>query len=47
MNLEPTHKYEKIKFIGDGTYSNVYKVRSRACFPLYVYLLVTSDFGPF
>lgn len=28
MNLEPSYKYEKLKFIGDGTYSNVYKVRS-------------------
>jgi serine/threonine protein kinase len=29
MNLQPTHKYEKLKFLGDGTYSNVYKVRSQ------------------
>jgi serine/threonine protein kinase len=28
LHLSATQKYEKIKFIGDGTYSNVYKVRS-------------------
>lgn len=43
MNLEPSYKYEKLKFIGDGTYSNVYKVRSRALFHFWFRLFALSS----